>query len=61
MLLQQKLAEPKTSVRSQIPKEGLQKFNESIQALDESRLANHAPQVIAEELNNFVLSHPLRQ
>ena len=37
MSLQQQLSELKTNIKSQIPEDVLQKFDESIQALEESR------------------------
>ncbi|NER21438.1 MAG: AhpC/TSA family protein [Symploca sp. SIO1B1] len=60
MSLQQQLSKLKTNIKSKIPEDVLQKFDESIQALDESGMANHAPQV-GDELNNFVLSNQLGQ
>lgn len=60
MLLQQQLSELKINIKSQIPEDVLQKFDKSIQALEESGMANQAPQV-GEELNNFVLSNQLGQ
>jgi len=60
MSLQQQLSKLKTNIKSQIPEDVLQKFDESIQALEESEMANHAPQV-GDELNNFVLSNQLGQ
>ena len=60
MSLQQQLSELKENIKSQIPEDVLQKFDESIQALDESGMVNHAPQV-GDELNNFVLSNQLGQ
>ncbi|MEM8829748.1 MAG: peroxiredoxin-like family protein [Cyanobacteria bacterium P01_G01_bin.19] len=58
MSLQQQLSELKTNIKSQIPEDVLQKFDESIQALDESGIANQAPQV-GNEINNFILSNQL--
>jgi len=58
MLLQQQLSELKTNIKSQIPEDVLQKFDESIQVLDESGIANQAPQV-GNEINNFILSNQL--
>ncbi|MEM9449534.1 MAG: peroxiredoxin-like family protein [Cyanobacteria bacterium P01_E01_bin.6] len=60
MSLQQQLSEIKTNIRSQIPEDVFQKFEESIQALDASGIANNAPK-IGDELNNFVLSNQLGQ
>ena len=60
MSLKQQLSELKTNIKSQIPEEVLKKFDESIQALDESGMANQAPQV-GKELKNFVLSNQLGQ
>ena len=60
MSLQQQLSELKTSIKSKIPEDVFQKFEEPIQALDESGVASNAPQV-GDELNNFVLSNQLGQ
>ncbi|NET48873.1 MAG: AhpC/TSA family protein [Merismopedia sp. SIO2A8] len=54
MSLQQQLSELKTNIKSHISEDVFQKFEDSIQTLDESGIANHAPQV-GDELNNFVL------
>ena len=60
MSLQQQLSELKTNIKFQIPEDVFQKFEESIQALDKSGIANHAPKV-GDELSNFVLSNQLGQ
>lgn len=60
MSLQQQLSELKTNIKSQIPEDVFQKFEESIQDLNESGMANNAPK-IGDELNNFVLSNQLGQ
>lgn len=60
MSLQEQLSELKANIKSQIPEDVLQKFDESIQALEESGITNHAPQV-GDMLNNFVLSNQLGQ
>ncbi|MEM9007701.1 MAG: peroxiredoxin-like family protein [Cyanobacteria bacterium P01_F01_bin.86] len=60
MSLKQQLSELKANIKSQIPEDVLQKFDESIQALDESGMVDRAPQV-GNQLNNFVLSNQLGQ
>ena len=60
MSLQQQLSELKTNLKSQIPEDVFQKFEESIQTLDESGIANNAPKV-GDQLHNFVLSNQLGQ
>ena len=60
MSLKQELSELKANIKSQIPENVLQKFDESIQALEESGMVDHAPQV-GNKLNNFVLSNQLGQ
>ena len=60
MSLQQQLSELKTNIKSQIPGDVFQKFEESIQALNESGIVNNAPKV-GDKLNNFVLSNQLGQ
>ncbi|MEM9009400.1 MAG: peroxiredoxin-like family protein [Cyanobacteria bacterium P01_F01_bin.86] len=58
MSLQQQLSELKTNLKSQIPEDIFQKFEESIQSLDESGIAYKAPKV-GDQLHNFVLSNQL--
>lgn len=56
MSLQQQLAELKTDIKSKIPADVFQQFEDSIQALDEAGVAKNAPKV-GDELRNFVLSN----
>ena len=56
MSLAQQLSEFKASLPSQLSAEVLQTFDDAIQALDESGMANNAPKV-GDELKDFVLSN----
>ncbi|MEM1369114.1 MAG: peroxiredoxin-like family protein [Cyanobacteria bacterium P01_H01_bin.15] len=58
MSLQQQLLELKANIKTQIPEDVFQKFEESIHALAKLEMTANAPKV-GEQLKNFVLSNQL--